>query len=265
MSSCQSLAQRYAAETNNPIPPRSATTEIKSNWLLKQTWGCKLPNGTFLDNQQQCFEELGNQPNDQDYKPFINFLQEEGFLAWVNDRGLKCINRIVGRFYGFNEKTGTSNEPSPTVTPPDSQCWGACYNATENSEMCFECVKQVLQSTPSLCPQINVNDPQDDNLLKDSITCFDCISLSGGFVSIPNTSPVQPDNDAIIDNLWNCVTGSLPNTLNTTDIILIVLGSIFILSALIFVGVWYGVLRKKVLQDKAQDLALTQKIKPKNK
>jgi len=269
MSSCQKLAQRYVKETGKSIPAETADYITKSNWLYVQQWGCILPGDatkTFHKNDQFdlngfCYQTNNNSPpaapasSLKQRPPVLNSLQETGFLAWANQRGLQCINRIVGNFYGLNTDTGLVNAPGPSITPPQNQCWGACQNVTTNSTMCFQCINQVLLANPSLCP-INPNNPDDENLIADSISCHNCVGLQGSFVQMANKTPGTPDDNAIINNMWVCITSGLSAPLSATVIVLIAIFAVMIITTAVILGVYFGYIvpRNKNRQQERDEL-----------
>jgi len=277
MPSCKGLAERYAAEENKPIPPSNASQEVKNNWLLIEEWGCIPPGTTEFITRDLCLPDPPTGPkirpgmNDPDpppppasnlgsRPPVLNVYRESGFLAWVNERGLQCINRIVGNFYGLNTETGQANRPGPSTTPPDSQCWGACYNATTDSEMCFECIKTILTNDPSRCPAISATNPADENLIRDSISCHECIGSQAAFIQsqAQDAAPETPDLDAMTENVWRCVTGTVKPGLSETVIILIVVLVVFIAAVALTLGLYFGYFHPKILKSEARRLQLAQ-------
>lgn len=236
-TSCQKLAQMYAADTKNPIPSSDASTQAKSDWLLTQEWGCILPGETVFHSNDDGFCTTNNNPEAPPVNtstalvrpPALNYLKEDGFLHWVNQRGMQCVNRVVGNFYGFNYSTGSANIPSVSVSPPDSQCWASCFQATSESAMCFECVKQVVQTDPSRCPGI------DPNLIQDAVNCQQCIGTSQG--ATPN-----------VNDMWKCITGSIHPGLSTADIAIIVVVCVFVVTMIIVIAVYYTVIHPKILK-----------------
>jgi hypothetical protein len=233
--------------------------------LYTSQWGCYIPGqADFVPVSATCREFLDKPPTvpPTNPKPFLNYLQEDGFVAWVNERGLKCVNRVTGLFVGLNKETGVANEPGPSVTPPDSQCWGACWYVTDTSDMCFECVMQQVEKNPSLCPSVDVNNPDDTSLLQESTNCHTCLALQSGniFKNDANGDPVA-DNEAQTDKLYKCITGSVGGQLISTPalIALIVVGVFLVVLALIL-GLWYGVYRPRHLKRQKQLDRLRQKI-----
>jgi hypothetical protein len=274
MTSCKNLAERYAKETSIPIPASNADTQLRLDWLLTSEWGCIPPGSSSVnDFKDQAWCLVNNNPKPSDVQepngsrvqstlatrpPYLNYLKEEGFLHWVNQRGLQCINRIVGNFFGLNPQTGLSNAPGPSISFPDSQCWGACYNATTSSEMCFECVNSVLSSNPSLCPQINTANPDDENLIKDSISCHECIGTQSTFIPSQNPSdpPLTPNSTAMVNNMWACITGTVAAPISTSLIVILVVSGVFLLTLALTLGLYYGYFHPRILKKQAREKEL---------
>ena len=265
-TSCQALAERYHKEGNPAIPSSDAKWETKSDWLLTQEWGCIPPGTTEFKDAEYC-KTYNNPPAPKNSNPstantrppMLNYLKEDGFLHWVNQRGLQCINRIVGNFYGFNSQTGNANVPSVSVSPPQSQCYGACFQATSATEACFECINQTLLSNPSLCPQLNPNNPEDEQLIQDSVNCHECIGTKGGFVQKTGAAPNTPDFEKITNNVWACIVGTVHPPLTTAEIAGIVIIGVFVIAIAITLGIYYGVLHPRVLKSEKQRHQLMEK------
>lgn len=270
MSSCAILAQRYVKEvptlpdgSANVIPPANASFADKSKWMLISKWGCLIPPATVPEmNQDVC---KANEPpfvptqNVNQRPPVLNYLQETGFLNWVNERGLKCINKITGNYFGLNLATGAVNTPSPSVSPPMAQCWGPCRSVTDTSSMCFECVNQILAQDPALCDNaLNPSNPDDEQLIQQAVSCHTCIASQGGFIGQTTPTPI-PDNDAIMNNMFNCVLGNVTQPLSVTAIVLIVILGVMLLTAAIILGVYFGVIEPKLKKKQAQDQVIIQK------
>lgn len=255
-TSCAALAQRYAQETHVPIPLPTDPVDARSAWLLTQTWGCIPPGGTLSDfNADPNYCQKYNDPppppqpasNALVRPPMFNYLKEEGFLHWVNQRGLQCVNRIVGNFYGLNLDTGNANTPSVSVSPPDSQCWGACFQVTSNSDMCFECVNQTLLANPSLCPQLDPSQPEDETLIRDAVNCHECIGGQGSLV------PVTSANEAaLVDHMWQCITGEVKPALTTAEIVALALVGVFLVTLAVVLGLYYGYFHPKIVRQEKQ-------------
>lgn len=255
MSSCKGLAERYASETGKAIPSSDASFDTKNNWLYTQEWKCILPGTTKVLDHDQCMLENDRKPPDRPKSdlatrpPVYNYLEEDGFLAWVNERGLKCINGIVGNYYGLNTKTGNSNTPGPSVSPPNSQCWGTCFKATSDSETCFECINQVLLDDPTRCPSINPKNPDDQTLMRDAVSCHECVGIQGGFIQskAANAKPGDPDLDAMLTQIWRCITGKVGGGFSSTDIIVVVVASVFVLAVAITLGLYFGYFHPRIV------------------
>lgn len=266
-TSCQALARRYAQESGQPIPLSSDPTAVRSDWLLTQTWGCILPGGTFPAdfhpqdpaNPLNDFCHVNNNPGKSSSgqtaltrPPVYNYLKEDGFLHWVNQRGLQCVNRIVGNFYGFNSQTGSANVPSVSIAPPDSQCWGACFQVTSDSDMCFECINQTLLANPSLCPQLDPSHPDDETLIRDAVNCHECIGGQGTFIPAAPDQPLTPDETAMVNNMWRCVVGEVKPGLTTADLVVIAVVGVFVVVIAVVLGLYYGYFHPKIVKQEQQ-------------
>jgi len=269
--SCQKLAQRYAAETGKPVPGPDAGFQARSDWLLTQQWGCILPGTTEFHDNKDGFCAQNNDlkappasgtvgpghPSStipstvSTRQPYLNYLKEDGFLHWVNQRGMQCVNRLVGNFYGFDTQTGNARTPGLNVTPAPSLCWGACFNASSNSATCFECVNQQLLANPSLCPQLNPNNPDDESLIQDSLLCHECVGTQNVFVQQAGADPGVPDQNAMVNNIWQCITGTVSQGLSTATIVIIVVVVVFVVTIALTLGIYYGVIHPKILAREA--------------
>lgn len=260
VSSCALLARRYVAEGGPAIPVAEAPTAVRSDWLLTQTWGCIPPGRTLADfsaDPKVC--QATNDPPPPPTTtttttstaltrpPMFNYLQEAGFLHWVNQRGLQCVNRIVGNFYGLNLATGNANTPGVSVSPPDSQCWGACFQVTSASDTCFECVNQTLTAHPDLCPQLDPTHPDDENLIRDAVNCHECIGTQGTLA--PATSV---NETALVNHMWQCVVGEVRAPLSTADLVTVVLIAVFVAVLATVLGVYYGYFHPRIVRKEQQ-------------
>lgn len=250
MTSCQKLAKRYASESGNAIPASSASVEVRNAWLLTSEWGCIPPGDTEFKTAKEC-ETLNDAPPPASPKsslatrpPKLNFYKQEGFLSWVNKRGSQCVNKVVGNFFGFDTTTGQSKSPSPTQKFPNSQCWGMCYSYDSDSDMCFECVKSTVLKDPTLCPELDLTNPANDDLLKDSVNCLEC---AGKQSSVPITSVDRARSETQnLNQVWQCITSTVSDTINTADIVAIVIGCVFVVTIVIVLGVYYGYFKPKL-------------------
>ncbi len=266
MSTCKQLAERYATEENKPIPPRTASFEEKQAWLYTAKWGCIPPGeSAFVEGLDAC-KEVNDRPaptagssNLASRPPVLNKLQESGFLHWVNQRGYQCINRLTGTFYGLDEKTGLAKVPGPDQSNVDSKCWGACYQATSASDMCVECVVQQLTDDSSLCPQIDVSDSKNDFLIKEAIACHECIGTQNRFEQKAGSPAGTADLEKMQDRVWDCLTGSVRAPLSTADLVLIIVGAVFVATVAVTLGVYFGVIRPRAKRHMAEQEVLRQK------
>ena len=262
---CKHLVEQYAQEVQVSIPYQGTEKE-REDFLLLSGWGCKIPlvyiNSDSTKQQASCEADGGqivqdgpntfcfikedmnlpeaqrkcltaggsewynsrnkdaNNPNGApEPLPVYNHYYNEGFLAWLNERGMKCIGQITGQFFGLNAD-GVINIPTSQIPFPDSKCWGACHNVTEDSEMCFECVKQELTNNPSLCPNVDLT--RYPTLVEDCVHCQTCIASQA--------NPKTMDGN----KLWRCIDGTVPTKFTTNDIILVVLGTILLISIIVF-------------------------------
>lgn len=272
-TSCKRLAQLYAADPGGqPIPASTESAETRMDWLLTQTWGCILPGQTLADFHPADFsnpndfckqnnnaakspppaEGKGGASNAMTRPPVYNYLKEDGFLHWVNQRGLQCVNRIVGNFYGLNTETGNANFPSVSVTPPDSQCWGSCFQVNSTSEICFQCVVDQLTVNPSQCPELDASNPATRQLIQDAVNCHECIGSQTTFIPLDASQPNVPNQTAIVDNMWKCITGQVNPPLSTADIVIIVVVCVFVAVIALTLGLYYGYFHPKILKREAQ-------------
>lgn len=278
MTSCQKLAERYAKETNNPIPEKP-----DEDWLLVSTWGCvplgitekevenkfvAITDGDKCAKQAESYNKRPTVDEKDEYPrvPAANYLKEEGFLAWVNERGMQCINKVVGRVYGFDYEKGVSKHPGKNQEPPNSRCWGPCYRTTETSDTCFECVQNALVDMPDLCKP-----GTDSTLLKEALNCQSCLAAQGSPFDLtyeladaekePEKRAAQEAelNDQLLNSMWACITGTVSPGLSPSDIALIVIGSIFVVVALIVLIVWFTVYKHKIRKMLTQEEMVDQR------
>ena len=160
---CKKLADLYASRTGKGIPKSEGE---RKDWLLTEEW---------LDKD-------GNSKDNGGKAPFVK-LQEEGFLAWVNERGMKRVNKVLGNFVE-GAKDGKDQSPNANVPQPTSDCWGVCKGVNHLSEMCFECVTQKLGSNED-----------DIHLLGEAVACQTCVGDAKG---------------GLVDEIWRCVDGRGP-------------------------------------------------------
>lgn len=239
-STCASLAKEYASENSKPIPDVTASLDEKQSWLFSSEWGCVVPSApdVFISDQAKCKELLDVKPPDGKAPvPYLNTLREDGFLHWVNQRGMQCVNRVTGRFYGLDPLTGLSKAPSATVPPPTTYCVAICANATTGTAACFECVAQAVQSDPSLCPAV---DPAEAaSILESASNCHYCIAAQNSPVFTRDASGVKAlDEDAMAKQVWKCVVGSVHPGMARGTLIGIIALAIGLATIIITVTTW---------------------------
>jgi hypothetical protein len=253
MSTCKELAKRYANETKKNIPNRDETDDIKQKWLYQSEWKC-YQNGEFKDpsNCDVCVDVNNNivdckSPSMAKHKPRFNFLNETGFLHWVNQRGFQCINRITGNFFGIDEKSGDTKVPSIDVPYPNALCSDVCFGIqSKKGDKCFECIKNALKSDPSLCPGINIDNEEDKNILHDSVNCHECIGTqSKYFEKTDEKGEKVEDVTKSLHNLWDCIDGVVKDKFPIMYIIYIVIGVIFLIAIVVTISLHFYFLKKK--------------------
>lgn len=186
-----------------------------------------------------------------DTAAMFRVLKEEGFIHWVNSRGMKCINRVIGVLkppYPLD----TYNTPFVPQENnwfnalPAAHCQTFCNKVRPDSEACFACVNLVLQKDPSLCRfETDLNQGQyvyeeagkdlasDDTLLQECIKCQRCLGEQAG----------HDQND---DSPWKCVTGDIKEPLTPSQIILIVAAAIFVVAVAVFFALHYYFKKRKI-------------------
>ena len=262
-TSCQKLAARYAALNNIPIPAKNASNEEKSAFLLQQTWGCV--NSSVAPFTTAFHEFKPNDPNDwcllnnnpaapggsttstfANRPAMVNTLQEKGFLAFVNEVGLKCVNQVTGVWIGLNPKTGLVNSPSATVSAIQPTCVAPCMNVNSNSEICIQCVAQTVADNVNMCQAFPRSSVEDDAaLIQEAINCQECI---GNQSALSNTET--------INNMWNCITGTVQPPISTEAIVLIVVFGVMLVVVAIILGVYFGYIEPKIKRRLAESQQL---------
>jgi hypothetical protein len=267
---CVNLANEYG-KLGYTIPSKDSPIKERSDWLLTQQWCCRqmvqpyeikcnTPDNDICSKQENFTPAVKDsdgkiiQNSTIDLKGGIptTILKESGFLAWVNDRGMKCINLITGsiNIWPVIDPEGEYKEPGSDTGFQESFCNGACYNVKPDQETCFECIKDVLEDpdpSPSkkllqtVCPALydpanNINEV-DTELMKTSVECHACIaSKSTGLItSKPKMSMFGKEeytsvyNSSGFENIWGCITGHFPVRFSVGAII----GIVFLIIILI--------------------------------
>lgn len=232
MLTCRPLAQRYAQESQNPIPAASASGATKKAWLLTERWGCIVPGSTDPTfDTDACRAALDAVTTNQQHKPYLNYLEEKGFLAWVNERGLKCVNKVTGLVFGLDTATGVVKIPDANTPQPDAACWDSCLSVTEDSDACFRCVNTYLKDHPDVCPDVDLTQDENETLLQDAARCHACIGTR---------SP-----DPAYADYFRCITSEVHPPLSILDVVGFVLVGVFVLSVAVVWSVWHWYLRPR--------------------
>ena len=256
MSTCKQLAARYTEQnTARVIPDPTDDYQKRADWLYQSQWGCMVPGLTefkaddsppdkpktgwcYANNNKKPpaigqtadgYSTLGQRP------PVLNVLKESGFLAWVNERSMKCINKITGKFYGLNMQTGLVNAPNFDTPAPPVNCAGACQAVDFNSTMCFECIAQVLEDDPTQCPELSA-EPDTRELMAEGLSCMSCIGNQSGFIAKADHTA---DDEAMLKQAYQCLTSTVSTGLSLEVIMAIVLGSVMVLTVIITLMVYF--------------------------
>jgi hypothetical protein len=148
-------------------------------------------------------------------------LQESGFLAWVNERSMQCINKVTGQI-----NLTPHQEPGLDHGLQPSYCIEECYHARPDSTACFSCIKQTLENPASRlimdgkqpCPALF--DPAvglssvDTALIEEAMRCQDGIAANSANLVISNTVTDAQGattfsheyNTRAFENVWACIT-----------------------------------------------------------
>jgi hypothetical protein len=290
---CEELALAYARGVGRTNDPQTITNTADRALFLRSPpfWTCIDPSGNIvkrdpsdpfknascMDNADSFSEKLINRPT-------YHLMIEEGFIPWVHSRGLKCIHHVTGVFHGIHTTIGetiyetdpVTKQPRTRVITPDgnkigtakqpkdrpmpSICSAKCFQVTEKSTDCFDCVAQALvdfhdnkpvgvNSVP--CPDA-FTDPElasgkeaIASILQKSVACKGCIAQQAirvnkhGAKHLADGTPTQAALDMQTNDCWKCVLGYHPthSFVQSTDfIVLMVCLGIILLTASI-VGV----------------------------
>jgi hypothetical protein len=189
----------------------------------------------------------------------LTIIRETGFLAWVNERGMQCINSLTGIVDRTPiDDTHPYEDVGLTKKFPKTYCVAECTNALPSSTDCFNCIKSTLENPDNkddlmgACPALwNGSDPVDTQLMQDSLTCHTCVgSKSANLVRTSSTTDAKGNvifshtyNPASFDTMWTCVSGA-SSGLSAGAIAGIVIGIVVFL-VLMGVLIWYLVKKKK--------------------
>ena len=269
---CQQLAATYASSTAHPIPATDADIEtVRGPWLITRQFGCQ-PSPDFVINMNtdECAAVM--QPaaaGPGQTTAFVSagaplvIIQETGFLAWVNERGLQCINKVTGLVNRAPVVNGTPyKDPGIDKAFLPTFCNKECYNVLPDQIGCFECVKAALENPANdlteTCPALwNGSTPVDTGLMQQSLQCHACIANKSASLvtttstqdSKGNTVYSQTYNEGSFNNIWTCVTGD--NGLSAGAIAGITLGIAAFLALVIGLSVYFAKKRKKQSQSVA--------------
>lgn len=252
---CQELAQIYGAQVS-PIPPADSPIDpTRSQWLIDRKYCCQYgPDHIISCDPAVCAQE--KQTVGQGSQAFtvqgipLTIIQESGFLAWVNERGMQCINKLTG----IVDPTPVTNghpyqDPGKDKAFQPTYCVDECYNVTPNQTNCFTCIKNALEDNISvlqnICPAFYSNGQMIANadvLMQKSLQCHSCvannstnlISTSKNIDAKGNTVFIQTYNAGAFNNIWSCITGG---GLSVGAIVGITIASFIVVIAL-FLGFW---------------------------
>ena len=261
MSTCRELSEQYAKETGINTPASNAPIyPDRSDWLLTQTWSCQFEESKGVykessdkkvyDNIAVTVPATGDQPSDTTVLGVpMTILQEDGFLDWVNQRGMGCINKVTGIVNTHPYGDGVPyTEPDIDTPYPVSRCSSACYNVSADQETCFECVKNALEQNEltKLCPALYNGDTiktVDTSVMKKSLGCHTCIATNSHGLTVA-TSHIDENGHLAFettydptgfDRIWGCVTGNVSTPLSEGAIVGIIIGCM-VAVALLVVG-----------------------------
>jgi len=227
-SACGSLVDDYVKTSGKTQPADSAATEDKRNWLLEFKWECW--DGTQLQTKGGALAPPGTDPNAHDpcenatTRHPLTKLTETGFLAFVNERGLRCVHAIQGRIKGVDPTTGALQQPGLDHPVPAAHCMEECanvYGGSPQLDACADCVVKYRDrplhgyqrdgSTPwvandaTACPAFaGVSDAEVKRQTKEALRCTDC---QGEFLL--RHKPTG-DQDPDFVHAWQCLKQDTP-------------------------------------------------------
>lgn len=299
---CKNLAAKYAEELGIGIPeatdpilgtinPRTGESTGRSAWLLRREWMCRDKNSDTpekLLQSEECDELIrdlvdGFGPYDGGTEEKrkglpLTVLHEEGFLPWVHERGLKCIQRVTGDLVQYNSETitvpveggsdrvykpGTYLDPGLDFPFPEAACQQACSKLIASQDTCYECIQSHLEgmSRKRIVEREVVIDrecepyfvdgqyvaPSKD--IQEAVLCEECIGEHYFNLLKPLKENGEVDEEVYsekeFNELWGCITGEFSNELSTTAIIAIAVVGGLILIAVIAGSLWYVTRKRK--------------------
>jgi hypothetical protein len=276
---CQHLAQVYAQATNNPIPDANADMNtVRAPWLITQTKACQTapPESKILTTEQECAEAKQTVPGMGDFQqPYVltglpmSIIQESGFLAYVNERGSQCINKLNGIINPIVIEDGKPYKEANLEVPHSKvYCVNECFNFLPSSTECFQCVQNVIAQLPAeiepICPELFEESKSQSvaPLVQECVTCLSCIGSK--WSNLVKTTEVKDSRGVVsfvheynldsFNNVWTCVTGA-SSGLSTGAIVGIVIGVAAFL-ALVITWIYFVVKhsrKKKVISPVIND------------
>jgi Fe-S oxidoreductase len=272
--SCANLAKRYALLTGNTIPESNASKQEQKNWLLSSKWTCTKAGSSEIEPDPTKCPAVAT--SNLLLRAKKNVLYETGFLAWINEAGMKCINQVAGAFYGrmdnpnlvqgqgemadqtlsqFSSKTSDGSSLNQT-----HYCNVACRAVTANpNDPCLDCVTNVLtnfnqESRPvQLCPNITSRLQVGQSLydyMSECLTCQNCIAQQIAKIRIADMTPDEIQ-DARQNAALSCITGSAtynPNPFQITTLFIVGM----VLAGLLIMGIIASIIwiRKDIKKNK---------------
>lgn len=239
---CDALAVQYASETGVKNPSDVTVNSERASYLKSRSyWTCNVPGTNEIvkvtDSQDEaavakiCKNYHAALPTDQLHpsRPPLYLYQEEGFVPWVNDHGMRCINSVTGVFHGVNTKPTYTDPDSKTTIyqgaplearhrPAPAQCSEPCFRVTGASDECFTCVAAAIVQTPALCAPTFVGKTAEEiaATLKEAVTCTSCVGKRAIQINKHGARDKDLTDPAVMQELqalqaehcWDCVLGA---------------------------------------------------------
>lgn len=290
---CVDLAKEYALSMGKPIPRTNSSIDTKVDWLLTNKWCCQIDdvvNGKkdYIEcHKETCahhvitIPKVGQQKEDVNLKGApLTYLKETGFLAWTNERGMQCINKVTGLITNYNRADGVPyKEADLTNEYKPSHCTNVCNNLQPNSDTCFECIKHAIEDDTKhfiqgICPALynGTTIPiVDTKLIKDSVACHS--SIADHSKNATKTTSYIDDNSKArykteynpdaFENMWGCITGDFPVRFSIGGYIGITILVVFLLIRIgVAIYLYFRTNAKKVI---SKDIKMLQQYSNRNK